>query len=92
MNISILRLLKVLPAVLLYTRTQPFFADILTSLFFQYFVPLQIHFNEPIFFKSSHLYEALEYFDTINQRDFVKRKVDVLNLVQMEQVIGKLGD
>lgn len=85
-------LLKGLLIIFLNGRIQPFFADILTSLLFHNFIPFQIHLNKPIFLKSSDLNQSLEYFDVTEQCDFIEGKIEVLNLSQINQVIGKLRD
>lgn len=92
MNITINRLLEGLFVIILNGRTQPFLADILTSLLFQNFIPLQIHLNKPMFLKSPDLDQSFEYLDAAEQCDFIEGKIDVLNLDQIEQVIGKLRD
>jgi hypothetical protein len=74
--------------VLLDGRTHPFPADILTSLLFQDLIAFQVDLNKTFFLEGSHLDESLEYFDVVEDGDFIESEIYILNFSEIEDVIG----
>ena len=92
MNIAFTVVFVWVSFVVLKGRTHPLPTDVHAALLLQDLITLKIDLYKSLLFESSQLNKSLEYFDVVEDGDLVEGEVDILDVSEIEDVIGHFSD